>query len=171
MGARGSGGHARSGERPKKGTAARVTDAIVDVKPPAGLPEPAAEYWNYYAPILRLRKLWTSSSRDVLRNYCAALVLRDRLEAELAVLPLAFIVPKTDADGNHSEEIKANPLLAQVRAVRLECRQHANDLCLPPAAAVRTPMQEDDEPSKGPAHDFYGDKPKPSAAARGARLN
>lgn len=153
MGARGSGGHGRSA-RAKKGTAPRVADAISDVAPPFGLSDAAAAYWGYYAPILRLRKLWTASSRDVLRSYCDALVLRDRLQAAIDAAPFL--------------DMKA---IAQVRAIRLECRQHANDLCLPPAAAVRTPMQEDEEPSKGPAHDFYGDKPKPAAPVRGARLN
>lgn len=156
-GARGSGGHARVGPI-KKGAESRLTDAIALISPPNGLSEAASDYWRYYAAILRDRKLWTSSARDVLRNYCDALVLRDRIQTELEHAPLAFLVPKVDSDGGTRDEIKAHPLLAQIRAVRLECRQHANDLCLPPAAAIRVPAQgQPDEEPKTVGHDFYGD--------------
>jgi P27 family predicted phage terminase small subunit len=156
-GARGSGGHSRVG-KPKKGAESKLTDAIALISPPNGLSEAASDYWRYYAAILRDRKLWTSSARDVLRNYCDALVLRDRLQAELENAPLAFLVPKSDPDGGTRDEIKAHPLLSQIRAVRLECRQHANDLCLPPAAAIRVPGQPEDGAEKPAAdHDFYGE--------------
>ena len=156
-GARGSGGHGRVGPT-KKGAESRLTDAIALISPPNGLSEAASDYWRYYASILRDRKLWTSSARDVLRNYCDALVLRDRIQAELEHSPLAFLVPKVDSDGGTRDEIKAHPLLSQIRAVRLECRQHANDLCLPPAAAIRVPAQgQTDEEPKTVGHDFYGD--------------
>lgn len=141
-GARGrSGGHSRSGPA-KEGAPRHLQDAIEDVAPPAGLSDAAAEYWTYYALLLRARKLWTSSSRDVLRNYVEALVMRDRLQAELADAPLAFVVTTVDGAGQERESLRAHPLLAQLRQVRLECRQHANDLALPPAAAVRTPTAE-----------------------------
>ena len=155
-GARGSGGHGRVGP-PKKGAERRLADALTETAAPVGLSAAATAYWRYYAPILLQRKLWTASSRDVLRNYCEALVLRDRLQQELEVAPLVCV-----------ETSKAHPLLAQIRAVRLECRQHANDLCLPPAAAVRTPLPDDDQADDVLPHDFYGDKrPK----TKGARLN
>jgi P27 family predicted phage terminase small subunit len=156
-GARGSGGHSRVGPK-KKGAESKLTDAIAQISPPNGLSEAASDYWRYYAAILRDRKLWTVSARDTLRCYCDALVSRDRMQAQLDVEPLTFLVPKVDPDGGTHDEPRAHPLLAQIRAVRLECRQHANDLCLPPAAAIRVPGQaaEDEEP-KTAGHDFYGE--------------
>jgi phage terminase small subunit len=167
-GGRGSGGHSRSGPSKTRRTKGQK-DAVTDVTPPADLVGKAVDYWNYYAPVLRLRKLWTVSSRDVLRNYCDALVLRDRIQAEIETAPLAFIVPRTDPDGNHRDDIKAHPLLAQIRAVRLECRQHANDLCLPPAAAVRTPQQDEEEERREQPHDFYGGVKPPRPRSKGEK--
>ncbi|AMY12479.1 hypothetical protein LuPra_05755 [Luteitalea pratensis] len=94
--------------------------------------------------------LWTSSARDTLRSYCEALDLRDRLQAEIATAPLAHVVTTVDGAGQEQVALKAHPLVSQLRAVRLECRQHSIDLCLSPAAAVRTPSlpPETREPTK-----------------------
>jgi hypothetical protein len=64
----------------------------------------------YYAPLLRSRKLWTASSRDVLVNYVDALARRDRLQADLSAAPLALVVTTVDGAGQERESIKAHPL-------------------------------------------------------------
>ena len=133
-----SGGHSRVGPT-KQDAQGQLRDPLTDTAAPADLTAEAAAHWHYYAPILVLRELWTASARDTLRCYVEALELRDRLQAAIAAVPLAQAVTTIDGAGNEQATIKAHPLIAQLRAVRLECRQHANDLCLSPASALRSP--------------------------------
>ena len=127
-----SGGHGRGGP-PKDNAAAQLRDRITDLAPPADLSPAAAVHWRYYAAVLADRDLWTASARDTLRLYCEALALRDRLSAALEAAPSLVVI---GADGNG----RPHPLISQLRAVRMECRQHASDLCLSPAAALRAPV-------------------------------
>jgi phage terminase small subunit len=161
-GTRASGGHARVGPT-KKGAEATLQDLITDTTPPVAMTDDAAlDHWRYYAPLLVRRGIFTESGRDVLVNLCTALAMRDRLERDVASMPTAFMVPVVNSAGEESEAIKKNPLLAELRAVRLECRQHMNDLALSPAAAMRMPARPD---GKGDDIDDWGGGRKPTLKA------
>jgi len=123
---------------------------MVDTEPPADLAEAAIPYWRYYAAAIVKCERWTESARDLLRTYAEGLATRDRLQAQLDNSDVLLIGVSVDGAGVEHRTYKANPLLNQVRACNLALRQYANDLCLSPAAAIRTPAvpAEDGGPSK-----------------------
>jgi phage terminase small subunit len=153
MGARGSGGHSRSGPG-KKGAAASLLDSTKDCTPPEAMTAAELKYWSYFAPLQAKAGLLTRSSREQLRSYCELAVLRDRIMAVLRVCN----VEVEDALGN----IKAHPLLAQRRQTEASLHMLANDRCLSPAAALRIPRGQ--EPEADPVDTWA------STGTRGRRL-
>lgn len=145
-GSKGSGGHSRSGVAK---TAPRLPDRMVDTEPPADLTPAAVPYWTYYAAAIVKCERWTESARDLLRCYAEGLAIRDRLQKKLDDSDVLLQNITVDGAGVEHVTYKANPLLNQVRACNLALRQYANDLCLSPAAAIRTPaVPAEDGPSK-----------------------
>ena len=136
MGSRGSGGHSRAGVAK---TEPRLPDRFADISPPADITPAAVVYWDYYAAAIVKCERWTESARDTLRSYAEGLAIRDRLQERLNASDVLLEVHTVDGAGIEHVTYKANPLLNQIRACNLALRQYANDLCLSPAAAIRTP--------------------------------
>lgn len=148
MGAKGSGGHARSGRlskaalQPVRINARKISAATTSVMIPEHLTEQEQAVWKKYAPLLEADGRLTERSAEVLARYCVAVARCRKIAEELKQAPSFVTSEVTDRFGNVREIVKAHPLDAMLRQWMATSRSLENDLLLNPASSLRAPAED-----------------------------
>lgn len=154
MGAKGSGGHSRSGPLASKSlqhmglgaskrSKSKAKRTKIDV--PSHLTDEEREVWVRYAPLLESDGRLTDKSAEVLARYCVAVARCRKIADELKTVPSFVVSEVSDRFGNVREIVKAHPLDAMLRQWMATSRSLENDLLLNPASSLRAPSESDDQ--------------------------
>ena len=144
MGAKGSGGHSRSGPLPDKYKRKKVLSKAAKVKMPSHLSEAEQSVWKQYAPLLESDGRLTEKSEEILSRYCVAVARCRKISDELKGVPSFICSEVSDRLGNVREIVKAHPLDAMLRQWMSTSRSLENDLLLNPASSLRTSSEGED---------------------------
>ena len=130
MGGKGSGSGIRTGagRKPKTGLQAflhgseqrsqakKAQQAAFPLLPaPEGLHAAAKAVWDQYGPLACRQQTLDETTAGAFRDLCVAIVLRDELQVSIARDGLTYVKVTIDGAGQEHQEVKANPLLAQLR--------------------------------------------------------
>jgi hypothetical protein len=85
------------------------------VSPPEDLPEGQKKVWLELAPHAAAERTLTEATANGFRDLCEAIVVRDKLLAQIEQDGWTFLKVTVDAAGQEHQETKAHPLIAQCK--------------------------------------------------------